>query len=71
METLWIARDKNGDLYLYSHKPVKLSEQFIAKENNVYVCIDDIKSFPEITWENSPQQVELKSTKLKIKMMLL
>lgn len=63
MVKLWIARDKNGDLYLYRCKPVKLSEQFIAEEDNVYACIDDIETFSEVTWENSPQQVELKLIK--------
>jgi hypothetical protein len=52
---LWIARDQNGEIYLYPTKPDK------------YDCIFDaydwwqIKKdlFPEVTFENSPMEVEL------------
>lgn len=74
METLWIARDKNGYLYLYNNKPIR-NEEFDSFEINddESECINivlyddnielDSELFPEVTWENSPQQVELKLIK--------
>ena len=56
---LWIARTKNGELGLYSFKPLynNTYDLWICKFG---VLIIDKKLFPEITFENSPQQVELK-----------
>ena len=73
---LWIARDKhipdgtfpypedfNGELYLYG------SEPYIKKNTSregIWTCkreefIElDYRLFPEVTFENSPQEVELK-----------
>ena len=60
MKTLWIARDKDGKLWLYIKEPIKLKEQelFIAHR----YCIDN-DLFPSVTFENSPHQVELKLKK--------
>lgn len=57
---LYIARDKNEDLYLYECKPKKNEEfgMFFKNTGKIYNIDDSL--FPEITWENSPQQVELK-----------
>lgn len=54
---LWIARDKEG-LTLFEDKPKchNITNIFRGK---VYVCIPE-DSFPEVTFENSPQEVELK-----------
>ena len=62
---LYIARDGNGNLCLYREKPSLLynGDEFdmINKEGeNVLVGILDFNDFPEVTFENSPQQVELK-----------
>ena len=54
---LWIARDKDGLMYLYMKKPVLIMHYFDAK----YLIGEVNKtSFPEVTFENSPQEVELK-----------
>lgn len=57
---MWIARDTDGELYLYPNKPIKGDYRFTCK----YVYDDYIALnsdyFPEITFENSPKQVELK-----------
>ena len=61
---LWIARDKNGELCLYSDKPhrrldwgiwqvVLLCDIFSNIPNNI---------FPDITWEEEPIEVELRPT---------
>lgn len=69
---LYIARNKNGYLYLYNNKPIR-NEEFNTfdmdddnyeynklYDNYVEICPE---LFPEVTWENSPQQVELKLIK--------
>ena len=52
---LWIARDKDGELYLYIDKPVR-QEQHFFKYPFLEIPEED---FPEVTWENSPQKVTL------------
>ena len=60
---LFIARDKDGELYLYPTEPRKGDFRFACG----YVYEDYINlngdEFPEITFENSPMQVELKLVK--------
>lgn len=54
---LWIARDKDGLIYLYMKKPTLIGWYFDTK----YLIGEiDKTSFPEVTFENSPQEVELK-----------
>ena len=60
---MWIARDADETLCLYTTKPWKR----VATDyhNNDFDCDDefmtiDNRLFPEVTFENSPQQVELK-----------
>ena len=54
---IWIARDADSLLYLYSKKPVLVGNYFDSK-----YLIGEINktSFQEVTFENSPQEVELK-----------
>ena len=60
---LWIARDDYG-LWLFDLPPIKRNRNgdkyFIWK--NIRYSIDS-KLFPEITFENSPMQIELKLVK--------
>ena len=58
---MWIAREKCGALFLYNTKP------YLDKEDNVFKVNDGIfmgvrysESFDEVTFENSPMEVELK-----------
>lgn len=65
---LWIARDKDGSLWLYDDEPVLRSENSWGvkpKPNSKTKPAKSLYSwhFPEITFENSPQQVELKLVK--------
>lgn len=63
---LWIARDLDGILHLYVNKP-KLD----SNDNMYYIDSDmeddylniDKNMFPEVTFENSPQMVEIKLSK--------
>lgn len=58
MNSIWIARDKDGTLCAYDQKPCRIAfEEIWLPENgddrrNYEVFNDDW--FPEVTWENSP-----------------
>jgi hypothetical protein len=62
----WIARDKDGCLYLYNYKPCKNETlgRFTCciKPDGEWSDEYELNShlFPEVTFENSPQQIELK-----------
>ena len=56
---LWIARDKDNDLYLYDDVPQKCKTHFIQQDYKSVMELSD-KLFPEVTFENSPQEVEIK-----------
>lgn len=62
---LWIARDKEGDLYGYDDKPYldegEINGSFYSFWNTKNGQIVDFWEglFPEIKFENSPQQVEI------------
>lgn len=55
----WIARDKDGKLCLYRHRPIK--------QYGIFCSIDVMREYlllpenmlPECTWDNSPIEVEL------------
>ena len=56
----WIARDKNGCLYIYDTEPYKDEGYgfFSAKFGSGYLfneCVSDVL-FKNVTWENSPIQ---------------
>ena len=59
---MWISRSANGDLSLHSTEPEKLEEagcytSFFTDGEDYNL---DYKLFPEVTFENSPLEVELK-----------
>ena len=59
---LWIAKDKDGIVWLYKGNAPKRDnsyESFLETENCELVDIytDDI---PELTWENSPKELVIK-----------
>ena len=58
----WIARDSNGELWIYDHKPLKNKDIF-ESDLNLEKCIaSELPSllFPEVTFWNSPREVEIK-----------
>lgn len=66
MKKFWIARDSYG-LWLFIQKPTKYlsnGDKCFNKSGNIRYLIDS-QLFPEITFENSPQQIELKLIKEK------
>lgn len=60
---LWIARNTDDTLVLFQSKPI-LGSDFIWEEllNEDCMYIEEYL-FPEVTWENSPKEVELKLVK--------
>lgn len=55
----WITRDKDGSLRLWKYKPERGEDRFMHgfMAGDLYSYL-----YPEITWENSPQEIELKLT---------
>lgn len=58
----WVARDLNNSLSLFSDKPKLKFINIRGKRIWVGDFVGAIKSdlFPEVTFENSPQEIELK-----------
>ena len=57
---MWISRASDGYSHLNSTKPEKLEHlwtSFFTDGEDYHL---DYKLFPEVTFENSPQQVEIK-----------
>lgn len=65
----WIARDENGKLWLFDKKPILRHKNekdcfkyswFDMDEDGLWNSAMKDEFFPEVTFENSPQEVELK-----------
>lgn len=70
---LSVARDKDGWLWLFDKKPVLINMSFEGSEGSWFDMAEDgvfnyrlggKEIFPEVTFENSPQEVELKLVKI-------
>ena len=53
----WIARDKDGPLFIHVNKP-QLSKEYGFWDSDYWFVPDE--DHPEVTFENSPMEVELK-----------
>lgn len=59
---LWIARDKDGMLTVFSEKPILKDNEYWAAPYNGTAEMDIADSqyyYPQITFENSPQRLEI------------
>ena len=54
---MWIEREKNGELYIYRDRPYFMERFGLLEEDEWYRIDKD--AFPEVTFENSPMEVEL------------
>lgn len=63
MAKIWIARDLNGTLCLYTGEPHRKDNHWDYTFRAVDYCELDKNLYPEITWENSPQSFEIISSK--------
>lgn len=66
---LYIARDKDGSLNLFKYRPFLKQDNIPTggywcdnSEVGLFIFVPK-NNFPEVTFENSPQQVELKLIK--------
>lgn len=62
---LWIARQQDNSLYIFTNKPTLFYGRWCMNDvNQFYTTLWRNKAntdiFPEVTFENSPQEVELK-----------
>lgn len=60
---LWIARDEDDTLAVFTEEPEKVKRGADDEETFWWGCERmelDEDLFPEVTFENSPQRVELK-----------
>ena len=64
---MWIARDKDGSLWLFDVKPRREKYMWVEGSNSNHGAaeIDVLDSgsfpFPEVTWENSPKELIIKN----------
>ena len=57
----WIARDSNGSLFLHDEIPeLEKLYGYWYSDNSFQLNKDE---FPEVTFENSPQEIEIKLLK--------
>lgn len=60
---LWIARDKAGFISLHEKSPIWRKNRVNSIEDwhdGEFLCYLDNNEFPDVTFKNSPQQVEIK-----------
>jgi hypothetical protein len=57
---MYLARDKNGDLYLFNERPHRGKECWWAEAgvDGTYLRLDK-SLYPEVTWESDPLPVGL------------
>lgn len=55
---MWIARNRDGLLALFRHKPWKLRYDTFDRLRGEFIELDE-RLYPEVTFENSPMEVEL------------
>lgn len=64
---LWIARDKNDNISLFQYKPIKGEEMFISQGDDMFGTELDLQDldgeFDNISWNNSPVEIEIKFLK--------
>lgn len=59
---LWIARNTDNTLLLFQSKPILENLNWDETLNEDYMFIPEYL-YPEVTFENSPQEVEIKLVK--------
>ena len=60
---MWVARDKDNELYLYRDKPIKRTDNIISKwiTTSFNVIHIDSDLFPSVKWEDKePTRVTIR-----------
>lgn len=58
---LWVARDKDGNLFAYNDKPTRCDNQREWFAEKFHFSMEN-SFFPELKWEDEPIEVELRPT---------
>lgn len=56
---LWIARDRDNDLRVFTSRPYQRNGIFRTEFDNDDFIFINSDMFPGLTFENSPQEVEI------------
>lgn len=61
---MWIARDKNGELWLHKKKPVKFLDIWCSVDDVELLSLVDKSFFSEVQWpDEEPRELVLKPIK--------
>jgi len=60
---MFVARDKNGALNLFSDKPKRCAEIWWGDGLRMLRLDNKLKAFKKLKWESVPLEVELKAVK--------
>lgn len=57
----WVARDKEGDIFMYEHQPKRIYDGEYSRWEEDVVCTQPLpcELFPDLTWDSEPQEVEI------------
>lgn len=70
---MWVARDKDGDLWMFMSKPIRHKNRaWVTRvkdmpkdySNHCWETEIDSSLYPELKWEDEPIEVELRSKKI-------
>lgn len=58
---MWVARNKNGDLGLFTDKPFRYDDKVWCTKHGWYMRLDNDSygDFDDLKWDNEPIEVEL------------
>ena len=58
-QEMWLARDEDGSLWLYEHKPQKYNEIWLYRFSEPVIPVDK-SLYPEVKWsDDEPTKVKL------------
>lgn len=57
---MWIARDKDGELFVYKQRPFRNGDVFNSAYGMYGMMAILNYEYPEVTWENSPKELVVK-----------
>ena len=73
---VWVARDSDGGVYMYANKPWRQEIDKMWLDSSTYQdykyedngCIQQlpVDSFPELTWEDEPLEIDRRDKRLTI-----
>lgn len=59
----WVARDANGNLWTYTHKPIRSDKPYWLGEVADFTLSNDV--LPDLTWSDEPIEVEIQIKRKK------